>query len=94
MQPYSGTYDFPGHFQRVNLEFVLIVSGSLLYISGKSPEAYGKKILSALATKLTAKYGRNFAERNIYRMNQIMAYIKVIKFNIYRLPDSKKPSWL
>ena len=31
---------------------------------------YGKKILSELATKLTAKYGRNFAERNIYRMIQ------------------------
>ena len=28
--------------------------------------AYGKKILSELATKLVARYGRNFAERNIY----------------------------
>jgi predicted nuclease of restriction endonuclease-like (RecB) superfamily len=32
--------------------------------------AYGKKILSELATKLVERYGRNFAERNIYRMMQ------------------------
>jgi len=32
--------------------------------------AYGKKILSELATKLMERYGRNFAERNIYRMMQ------------------------
>jgi len=32
--------------------------------------AYGKKILSELATKLMGRYGRNFAERNIYRMIQ------------------------
>jgi predicted nuclease of restriction endonuclease-like (RecB) superfamily len=31
---------------------------------------YGKKILSELATKLVKRYGRNFAERNIYRMMQ------------------------
>ena len=31
---------------------------------------YGKKILSELATKLVERYGRNFAERNIYRMMQ------------------------
>jgi predicted nuclease of restriction endonuclease-like (RecB) superfamily len=30
--------------------------------------AYGKQVLAALASKLTAKYGNNFAERNIYRM--------------------------
>jgi hypothetical protein len=30
--------------------------------------AYGKKILSALAAKLVAKYGKNFGERNLYRM--------------------------
>jgi len=32
--------------------------------------AYGKRILSELATKLVKKYGTNFAERNIYRMMQ------------------------
>ncbi|MCL2500416.1 MAG: PDDEXK nuclease domain-containing protein [Defluviitaleaceae bacterium] len=32
--------------------------------------SYGKKILSELSTELVAKYGRNFAERNIYRMMQ------------------------
>ncbi|MCL2420945.1 MAG: DUF1016 N-terminal domain-containing protein [Defluviitaleaceae bacterium] len=31
---------------------------------------YGKKILSELAIKLVEKYGKNFAERNIYRMMQ------------------------
>ena len=30
--------------------------------------AYGKKILTELAAKLTAKYGKNFTERNLYRM--------------------------
>jgi hypothetical protein len=29
---------------------------------------YGKKILSELATKLVKRYGRSFAERNLYRM--------------------------
>jgi predicted nuclease of restriction endonuclease-like (RecB) superfamily len=33
---------------------------------------YGKKILSELATKLVERYGRNFAERNIYRMMQFV----------------------
>ena len=28
--------------------------------------AYGKEILSELATKLVGRYGRNFIERNIY----------------------------
>jgi len=30
--------------------------------------AYGKKILMALAAKLIGKYGKNFTERNLYRM--------------------------
>lgn len=30
--------------------------------------AYGKKILSTLSAKLTEKYGKNFSERNLYRM--------------------------
>jgi predicted nuclease of restriction endonuclease-like (RecB) superfamily len=30
--------------------------------------AYGKQILPTLSAKLVAKYGRNFTERNIYRM--------------------------
>jgi predicted nuclease of restriction endonuclease-like (RecB) superfamily len=30
--------------------------------------AYGKKILTALSAKLVAKYGKNFSERNLYRM--------------------------
>ena len=29
---------------------------------------YGKKILTELASKLTAKYGKSFSERNLYRM--------------------------
>ena len=32
--------------------------------------AYARKILSALATKLTAQYGQGFAKRNLYRMAQ------------------------
>jgi predicted nuclease of restriction endonuclease-like (RecB) superfamily len=36
--------------------------------------AYGKKILSELATKLVERYGRNFAERNIYRMMQFVEH--------------------
>lgn len=31
---------------------------------------YGKQILTTLSTKLVAKYGKSFAERNIYRMLQ------------------------
>ena len=34
--------------------------------------AYGKMILSELATKLVERYGRSFAERNIYRMMQFV----------------------
>jgi predicted nuclease of restriction endonuclease-like (RecB) superfamily len=30
--------------------------------------AYGKKILPTLSAKLTEKYGKNFSERNLYRM--------------------------
>ena len=30
--------------------------------------AYGKKVLTELAIKLTEKYGRSFTERNLYRM--------------------------
>ena len=30
--------------------------------------AYGKKILTELASKLTVKYGNSFSERNLYRM--------------------------
>jgi predicted nuclease of restriction endonuclease-like (RecB) superfamily len=29
---------------------------------------YGKRILTALSAKLTSKYGKNFTERNLYRM--------------------------
>jgi predicted nuclease of restriction endonuclease-like (RecB) superfamily len=37
-------------------------------VLGNNRAAYGKKILTELAAKLMAKYGRNFAERNLYRM--------------------------
>ena len=37
-------------------------------VLGNKRAAYGKKILTELATKLTAKYGRSFTERNLYRM--------------------------
>lgn len=37
-------------------------------ILGEKRAAYGKKVLTNLATRLTANYGRNFAERNLYRM--------------------------
>ena len=30
--------------------------------------AYGKKILTTLSSKLVEKYGKSFAERNLYRM--------------------------
>jgi predicted nuclease of restriction endonuclease-like (RecB) superfamily len=36
-------------------------------LDGKRAE-YGKKILTALAAKLVQKYGKNFSERNLYRM--------------------------
>jgi predicted nuclease of restriction endonuclease-like (RecB) superfamily len=35
--------------------------------------AYGKKILTELAAKLTEKYGKNFSERNLYRMTLFAA---------------------
>ena len=35
---------------------------------GSKRAEYGKRILPALATKLVSKYGRNFTERNLYRM--------------------------
>jgi len=40
---------------------------SSVLLGGERAE-YGKKILTALAAKLTAKYGKNFTERNLYRM--------------------------
>ncbi|MCL2688619.1 MAG: PDDEXK nuclease domain-containing protein [Chitinispirillia bacterium] len=35
---------------------------------GGERAAYGKRILTALAAKLVAKYGNSFSERNLYRM--------------------------
>jgi len=35
---------------------------------GNKRAEYGKKILPALAAKLMMKYGKNFSERNLYRM--------------------------
>ena len=35
---------------------------------GGERAGYGKKILTALAAKLVARYGQNFTERNLYRM--------------------------
>ena len=37
-------------------------------VLGNQRAAYGKKILTALAAKLTANYGQSFSERNLYRM--------------------------
>ena len=37
-------------------------------VLGNKRAAYGKQILSSLAAKLVAKYGKSFVERNIYRM--------------------------
>ena len=39
-------------------------------VLGNKRAAYGKQILSSLSAKLIAKYGKSFAERNIYRMSQ------------------------
>ena len=39
-------------------------------VLGNERATYGKQILSELATKLIAKYGNSFAERNLYRMAQ------------------------
>jgi predicted nuclease of restriction endonuclease-like (RecB) superfamily len=41
--------------------------------------AYGRKVLSELATKLANKYGRSFAERNLYRMMQFAEQFPNIK---------------
>jgi len=38
-------------------------------VLGNKRAAYGKQILSSLAAKLVAKYGKSFVERNIYRMS-------------------------
>jgi len=37
-------------------------------VLGNKRAEYGKKILPALAAKLVTKYGKNFSERNLYRM--------------------------
>ena len=39
-------------------------------VLSKKRAAYGKQILSSLSAKLIAKYGKSFAQRNIYRMLQ------------------------
>jgi len=51
---------------------------------------YGKKILSELATKLTEKYGRNFSERNIYRM---MQFVECFPNQEILSPLATKLSW-
>ena len=38
------------------------------YVLNDGRAGYGKKILPALSAKLIAKYGKNFTERNLYRM--------------------------
>ena len=38
-------------------------------VLGNKRAAYGKRILTELAAKLSVKYGRNFVERNLYRMS-------------------------
>jgi predicted nuclease of restriction endonuclease-like (RecB) superfamily len=38
-------------------------------VLGNQRAAYGKQILPTLSAELVAKYGKNFSERNIYRMS-------------------------
>ena len=59
-------------------------------VLGNKRAAYGKQILSSLAAKLTAKYGKSFVERNIYRMTLFAERFSDIKI----LPTlSAKLSW-
>lgn len=55
-----------------------------------SRAAYGKRILTELASKLTAKYGKSFSERNLYRMSQFAE-----RFSDFEIltPLASKLSW-
>jgi len=59
-------------------------------VLGNQRAAYGKQILPTLSAKLVAKYGKNFTERNIYRMTLFTERFPDIKI----LPTlSAKLSW-
>jgi hypothetical protein len=42
--------------------------------------AYGRKILTALAAKLVARYGNSFTERNLYRMTLLQSGFLMPRF--------------
>jgi len=59
-------------------------------ILGNKRATYGKYILTTLSVKLVIKYGKNFAERNIYRMTLFAERFSDVKI----LPTlSAKLSW-
>jgi predicted nuclease of restriction endonuclease-like (RecB) superfamily len=79
---------------RVNQETTLMFWEVGQYISqtvlGNDRAAYGKQILSELATKLIAQYGNSFAERNLYRMAQFSGQFSDLEI---LSPLATKLSW-
>ncbi|MDR2671479.1 MAG: DUF1016 N-terminal domain-containing protein, partial [Oscillospiraceae bacterium] len=59
-------------------------------VLGNHRAAYGKRILSALATKLVKRYGKSFSEQNLYRMTQFAE--RFVDFEILS-PLATKLSW-
>lgn len=56
----------------------------------KKRAAYGKKILTELASKLVLKYGKSFSERNLYRMITFSEYFSDVEI---LTPLATKLSW-
>jgi len=70
-------------FSRANQEMTLMFWEVGVYINsvvlkGKRAD-YGKKILTALSSKLVEKYGDSFSERNLYRMTTFAEYFQDIR---------------
>jgi len=77
-------------YYEVNIAFWEIGRYLNSVLLGNERAEYGKKILSSLAPQLMVKYGKSFAERNLYRMMQFAE-----KFSDVKILSSLAPqlSW-